>query len=119
MSISTTLARRTPWLNWRRLAKPAERGSVALTAREAKSEISALHVSAAIDRVMGGPERKSRVMSDHEQRVIAYHESGHALVGHVLEHIDPVHKVSMVSRGRGAWLDPDSSRARQVPELAI
>ncbi|MCL4119298.1 UNVERIFIED_CONTAM: hypothetical protein GTU68_001486 [Idotea baltica] len=47
-----------------------------------------------------GPERKSRVMSDHEQRVIAYHESGHALVGHVLQHTDPIHKVSIVSRGR-------------------
>jgi len=49
---------------------------------------------------MAGPERKSRVMSDAEQRVIAYHESGHAVVGHVLKQTDPVHKVSIVSRGR-------------------
>ena len=57
-------------------------------------------MSDAIDRVIGGPERKSRVMSDHEKKVIAYHESGHALVGHVLQHTDPIHKVSIVSRGR-------------------
>jgi cell division protease FtsH len=94
-----TLARRTPGLTGADLQNLLNEAAL-LTAREAKSEISALHVGAAIDRIMGGPERKSRVMSDHEQRVIAYHESGHALVGHVLEHIDPIHKVSMVSRGR-------------------
>jgi cell division protease FtsH len=54
----------------------------------------------AIDRVIGGPERKTRVMSDSEKLVIAYHEGGHTLVGHVLEHADPVHKVSIVARGR-------------------
>ena len=49
---------------------------------------------------MAGPERKSRVMSDEEKRVIAYHEGGHALVGHVLPNADPIHKVSIVARGR-------------------
>jgi cell division protease FtsH len=49
---------------------------------------------------MAGPEKKARVMSDREKRVVAYHEAGHALVGHVLPHGDPVHKVSIVSRGR-------------------
>jgi cell division protease FtsH len=57
-------------------------------------------MEAAIDRVLAGPERKTRVMSDHEKRVIAYHEGGHTLVGHVLEGTDPIHKVSIVSRGR-------------------
>jgi cell division protease FtsH len=94
-----TLARRTPGLTGADLENLLNEAAL-LTAREGKSEISALQVGAAIDRVMGGPERKSRVMSDHEQRVIAYHESGHALVGHVLEHTDPIHKVSIVSRGR-------------------
>jgi cell division protease FtsH len=54
----------------------------------------------AIDRVLAGPERKTRVMSDHEKRIIAFHEGGHTLVGHVLEGTDPIHKVSIVSRGR-------------------
>jgi cell division protease FtsH len=54
----------------------------------------------AIDRVIAGPERKTRVMSEKEKLVIAYHEGGHALVGHVLPHADPVHKVSIVARGR-------------------
>jgi cell division protease FtsH len=57
-------------------------------------------VESAIDRVLAGPERKTRVMSDRERRVTAYHEGGHALVGHLLEHCDPIHKVSIVARGR-------------------
>jgi cell division protease FtsH len=54
----------------------------------------------AIDRVIAGPERKSRLISDDEKRVIAYHEGGHALVGHALPHADPIHKVSIIPRGR-------------------
>ena len=57
-------------------------------------------VSDAIDRVIAGPERKNRLMSDHEKRLIAYHEAGHALVGHVLPNTDPIHKVSIIARGR-------------------
>jgi len=94
-----TLARRTPGFTGADLQNLLNEAAL-LTAREGLTEVSMLQVGAAIDRVIGGPERKSRVMSDHEQRVIAYHESGHALVGHVLQHTDPVHKVSIVSRGR-------------------
>ena len=94
-----TLARRTPGFTGADLQNLLNEAAL-LTAREGLTEIQNSHVSAAIDRVIGGPERKSRVMSDHEQRVIAYHESGHAIVGHVLQHTDPVHKVSIVSRGR-------------------
>jgi len=94
-----TLARRTPGFTGADLQNLLNEAAL-LTAREGKAEISMQHIGSAIDRVIGGPERKSRVMSDHEQRVIAYHESGHALVGHVLQHTDPVHKVSIVSRGR-------------------
>jgi cell division protease FtsH len=54
----------------------------------------------AIDRVMAGPERKSRVMSEREKRITAYHEAGHALVGHVLPNTDPIHKVSIIARGQ-------------------
>jgi cell division protease FtsH len=57
-------------------------------------------MSEAIDRVMAGPERRSFVMSDHEKQVTAFHEAGHALVGHLMPHADPVHKVSIVARGR-------------------
>ena len=53
-----------------------------------------------MERVIAGPERKSRVITEKERRVIAFHESGHALVGHVLENSDPVHKISIVSRGQ-------------------
>ncbi len=94
-----TIARRTPGFTGADLQNLLNEAAL-LTARDDLSEIQDRHVGAAIDRVIGGPERKSRVMSDHEQRVIAYHESGHALVGHVLQHTDPVHKVSIVSRGR-------------------
>jgi cell division protease FtsH len=54
----------------------------------------------AVDRVMAGPERKSRIISDAEKRIIAYHEGGHALVGHALPDADPIHKISIIARGR-------------------
>jgi cell division protease FtsH len=57
-------------------------------------------LEAAIDRVLAGPERKNRIMSEREKLTIAYHEGGHTLVGHVLEGTDPIHKVSIVARGR-------------------
>jgi len=57
-------------------------------------------IEEAIDRVMAGPERKSRAMSEREKRMIAYHEGGHALVAHVLPNTDPVHKISVIPRGR-------------------
>ena len=57
-------------------------------------------VEEAMERCIAGPERKSRVITDDERKVIAYHEGGHALVGHVLENSDPVHKISIISRGQ-------------------
>jgi cell division protease FtsH len=71
-----------------------------LTARRGGKTISMHAMEDAIDRVIAGPERKSRVMSEQEKAVIAYHEAGHALVGHVLPNTDPIHKVSIVARGR-------------------
>ena len=59
-----------------------------------------MQLEEAIDRVMAGPERRSRVISERERRVIAYHEGGHALVSHALPNTDPVHKVSIIPRGR-------------------
>ncbi|MDD9369033.1 MAG: ATP-dependent zinc metalloprotease FtsH [Acidimicrobiales bacterium] len=93
------LARRTPGFTGADLANLMNEAAL-LTARRNGADITMASMEAAIDRVLAGPERKTRVMSDHEKRIIAYHESGHTLVGHVLEGTDPIHKVSIVSRGR-------------------
>ena len=74
--------------------------SALLAARRHKEKIGQDEVEEAMERVIAGPERKSRVITEKERRVIAFHESGHALVGHVLENSDPVHKISIVSRGQ-------------------
>ena len=71
-----------------------------LAARRDKDAIGMDEIEEAMERVIAGPERKSRVMSEKERRVIAYHESGHALVGHILENSDPVHKITIISRGQ-------------------
>jgi cell division protease FtsH len=93
------LARRTPGFTGADLANLLNEAAL-LTARRTKDEIGMREMESAIDRVIAGPERKSRVMSDKEQRVIAYHEAGHALVGHLLPNTDPIHKVSIIARGR-------------------
>jgi cell division protease FtsH len=93
------LARRTPGFTGADLANLMNEAAL-LTARQSGSDVTMAAMEAAIDRVLAGPERKTRVMSDQEKRVIAYHEGGHTLVGHVLEGTDPIHKVSIVSRGR-------------------
>jgi cell division protease FtsH len=93
------IARRTPGFTGADLANTINESAL-LAARRGETSISMSEVEEAIDRVMAGPERKSRVMSDKEKRVIAYHEAGHALVGHVLPNTDPIHKVSIVARGR-------------------
>ncbi len=69
----------------------------------------------AIDRVIAGPERKTRLMGEKEKRVIAYHEGGHTIVGHALPHADPVHKVSIIPRGQRAGLDAHAADRGQVP----
>ena len=71
-----------------------------LAARRRKSKITMDEIEEAMERVIAGPQRKSRVMTDKERTTIAYHESGHALVGHILENSDPVHKISIISRGQ-------------------
>jgi cell division protease FtsH len=74
--------------------------SALLTARRNKKIITQREVSESLERVIAGPERKGRVMTDKTKKTIAYHESGHALVGFSLEDADPVHKISIISRGR-------------------
>ena len=74
--------------------------SALLAARRNRSLISMDEIEESMERVIAGPERKGRVMSERERTTIAYHESGHALVGHVLDNADPVHKISIISRGQ-------------------
>jgi cell division protease FtsH len=93
------LARRTPGFTGADLANLMNEAAL-LAARRNLQLIGHAELEAAIDRVMAGPERKNRIMSEQEKLTIAYHESGHALVGHVLEGTDPIHKVSIVARGR-------------------
>jgi len=95
----SVLARRTPGFTGADLANLMNEAAL-LTARRGFSEIGMPQLEEAIDRVIAGPERKSRLISDEEKRVIAYHEGGHALVGHALPDADPIHKISIIARGR-------------------
>src|SRR3954454_4251316 len=93
------VARRTPGFTGADLANLMNESAL-LTARRDRDVIGMAEVEAAIDRVIAGPERRTRVMSEREKRITAYHEAGHALVGHALPNTDPIHKVSIVARGR-------------------
>ena len=92
-------ARRTPGFTGADLANVLNEAAL-LTAREGEKVIVDRHLDEAIDRVMAGPQRKSRLMSEDERRVTAYHEAGHALVARALPHTDPVHKITIMPRGR-------------------
>src|SRR2546423_754476 len=93
------IARRTPGFTGADLANVINEAAL-LTARSNNKQITLATLEESIDRVMAGPERKSRIMSEKEKKVTAYHEGGHALVAHALPNVDPVYKVSIVSRGR-------------------
>ncbi|MGB8361312.1 MAG: ATP-dependent zinc metalloprotease FtsH [Acidimicrobiia bacterium] len=93
------LARRTPGFTGADLANLINEAAL-LAARKRAKTITMIELEEAIDRVIAGPERKSRVLSEEERKVIAYHETGHALVGYALPNSDPVHKITIVSRGR-------------------
>ncbi|MDP8969768.1 MAG: ATP-dependent zinc metalloprotease FtsH [Actinomycetota bacterium] len=93
------IARRTPGFTGADLANLVNEAAL-LSARKGHKEIPMAALEDAIDRVIAGPERKTRLMSEVEKRVIAYHEGGHTIVGHALPHADPVHKVSIIPRGR-------------------
>ncbi len=92
-------ARRTPGFTGADLANVLNEAAL-LSAREGQKSIGNTQIDEAIDRVMAGPQRKSRLMSEEERRVTAYHEAGHALVAHALPHTDPVHKITIMPRGR-------------------
>lgn len=120
------LARRTPGFTGADLANLINESAL-LAARRRKKEITMSEMEEAIDRVIAGPERKNRIMTDDERKVIAYHETGHALVGFALPNADPVHKVTIVARGRSlghtlALPDHDKYLARRselVDQLAM
>ncbi|MDD4321293.1 MAG: ATP-dependent zinc metalloprotease FtsH [Acidaminococcaceae bacterium] len=93
------LARRTPGFTGADLSNLVNEGAL-LAARRDKKTITMNEMEEAAERVMMGPERKSRVISDNEKKLTAYHEGGHTLVGMLLDHTDPVHKVTIIPRGR-------------------
>ena len=95
------LARRTPGFVGSDLANLVNEAAL-LASRRNKKDIEMEEFEAAIDRVIAGPERKSRLISDKEKEIVAYHESGHALVAKMLPNCDPVHKVSIIPRGNAA-----------------
>jgi cell division protease FtsH len=81
-----------------------------LAARNGRQQLSKQDFDQAIEKVILGPERRSRVLSDEEKKVTAYHEGGHAIVGHLLKGTDPIHKVSIISRGSAlgyTWSRPE------------
>src|SRR6201994_3462477 len=94
-----TLAGQTPGFTGADLANLINEAAL-LTARSGNREISMTELEEGIMRVIAGPEKKTRVMSEKERLITAYHEVGHAIVGQLLEHTDPVHKISIISRGQ-------------------
>ncbi len=119
------IARRTPGFTGADLANVLNEAAL-LTARQNRKIVGRDDVDEAIDRVMAGPQRKSRLMSEEERRVTAYHEGGHALVAHALPHTDPVHKITIMPRGHAlgyTMVLPDedkysTTRNQMVDQLA-
>ncbi|MDW3177822.1 MAG: ATP-dependent zinc metalloprotease FtsH [Acidimicrobiia bacterium] len=116
-----TIARRTPGFTGADLANLLNESAL-LAARRKKTIIGQEEIDDALDRVIAGPEKGSTTLSDKEKYVIAYHEAGHALVGHVLPNSDPIHKVSIIARGKAlGWTLalPDKDRVlRSRSELS-
>ena len=95
----TIIAERTPGFSGADLYSLMNEGAI-LAARENRKKVSQFDLVRAVEKVMLGPERKSHLLTEAEKKVTAYHEGGHALVASVLPHSDPVHKVSIIARGR-------------------
>ncbi|MEQ8466839.1 ATP-dependent zinc metalloprotease FtsH3 [Coleofasciculus sp. E1-EBD-02] len=106
------IARRTPGFTGADLSNLLNEAAI-LAARRNLTEISMDEVNDAIDRVLAGPEKKDRVMSEKRKRLVAYHEAGHALVGALMPDYDPVQKISIIPRGRAGgltWFTPSEDR---------
>ncbi len=95
------VAQRTPGFSGADLRNVLNEAAI-LAAGKDKRRISQKNILNSIEKVMLGPERKSHVLTDKEKKITAYHEAGHALIGHLLPNCDPIHKVSIISRGRAA-----------------
>ena len=95
------IARQTPGFSGADLANLVNEAAL-LAARRNKTAVGIHELEESIYRVMAGPERKSRVISEHEKKLIAHHESGHAVIAHFLPFADPVHKISIIPRGIAA-----------------
>jgi cell division protease FtsH len=95
------IALATPGFSGEDLANALNEAAL-LAARNKAKKITQQHIEDAVEKVVAGPERRSRRMNDEERRRVAYHEVGHALVGAFSKHADPVHKISIVPRGRAA-----------------
>jgi cell division protease FtsH len=106
------IAKRTPGFTGADLANVLNEAAL-LTARENAKVITTMALDESIDRVMAGPQRTSRLMTEEERRITAYHEGGHALVAHALPNTDPVHKITIMPRGRAlgyTMVLPDEDR---------
>jgi cell division protease FtsH len=120
------IARRTPGFTGADLANVINEGAL-LTARGNMTQIAMASLEEAIDRVTAGPKRKSVLLSEKERKIIAYHEGGHALVGHALANADPVHKITIIPRGRALGYTASApteekflvSRAEMMDQLAM
>jgi len=97
------LAKRTPGFTGADLANLTNEAAL-IAARHNQKEIKMGNIEEAIDKIIAGPEKKNRIITDEEKRIIAIHEMGHTLVGKLLPHCDPVHKVTIVSRGMALGL---------------
>lgn len=119
------IAKQTPGFSGADLANLVNEAAI-LAARENREKINQHDLESSIEKVMLGPERRSKVITDEERKLTAYHEVGHALVAKMLMHTDPVHKISIISRGRAlgvTWFLPDhdkalESKAHFLDELA-
>lgn len=110
-----SLAKKTAGMSGADLANVANEAAI-LAARADRKSINNKDLDDAFEKVAIGPERKSSVMTEYEKKLTAYHEGGHALVGHVLEYADPIHKVTIVSRGSTGgvtWSLPTEDRSYQ------
>jgi cell division protease FtsH len=114
------LAAKTAGSSGADLANIANEAAIS-AARNNRKQVTNADVTEAFERVAIGPERKSKVMNDQERRITAYHEAGHAIVGHVLPDSDPVHKVTIIPRGRTGgvtwFLPPEDRSYKSVYEL--
>jgi len=105
----TKIARSTPGFTGADIENLMNEAAI-LAAKEGKKKISMHHLEQSIEKVLMGPERKSRVLNKQERKITAYHEVGHAIVGHLLPGCDPVHKISIISRGMAlgvTWFMPE------------